>query len=257
MKHSEALLRITARPDVFGGKPIVRDIRISVEHVLSLLSQGITASDILQDYPELEPEDIRACTAYAHAVIARDRPSAVSLEMRKPTPMLVSRPSSFTAYGVDGCSAGWFFVALESSGRIRSGVVSALAELVKTADRSDRIFVDIPIGLPDGAEGRDCDTAARKVLGPRRSSVFSAPVREVLEAKTCEQANRVSKAVAGRGISKQAFAIVPKIREVDRLLRRRSAARGLIREVHPELCFLGTGRARAHERQQADSRGIS
>ena len=78
-KNSELLSRITARPDVFGGKPIVRDMRISVELVLSLLSQGATPDAILDDYPELESEDIRACTAYAHAVIARDSLSAVSV----------------------------------------------------------------------------------------------------------------------------------------------------------------------------------
>lgn len=79
MKNSELLSRITARPDVFGGKPIVRDMRISVELVLSLLSQGVTPKAILEDYPELEPEDIRACAAYAHAVIASDSLSAVSV----------------------------------------------------------------------------------------------------------------------------------------------------------------------------------
>ena len=79
MKHAELLSRITARPDVFGGKPIVRDMRISVELVLSLLSQGVAPEAILEDYPELELEDIRACTAYAHAVIASDSLSAVSV----------------------------------------------------------------------------------------------------------------------------------------------------------------------------------
>ena len=67
---AELLRRITARPDVFGGKPIVRDLRISVELVLSLLAQGVTPEAILDDYPGLELDDIRACTAYAHAVVA-------------------------------------------------------------------------------------------------------------------------------------------------------------------------------------------
>ena len=65
--NRELLNRITARPDVFGGKPIVRDMRISVEMVLSLLSQGVS------------PDDIRACIAYAHAVIAGDSLAAVSI----------------------------------------------------------------------------------------------------------------------------------------------------------------------------------
>ena len=79
MRHSELLSRITARPEVFGGKPIVRDMRISVELILSLLAQGVTPEAILEDYPELEPDDILACTAYAHAVIAKDTLSAVSV----------------------------------------------------------------------------------------------------------------------------------------------------------------------------------
>ena len=68
--NQELLKRITARPDVFGSKPIIRDMRVSVELILSLMSQGATQEEFLEDYPELEPEDIRACIAYAHAVIA-------------------------------------------------------------------------------------------------------------------------------------------------------------------------------------------
>ena len=77
--NHELLKRITARPDVFGGKPIIRDMRISVELILSLMSQGATQEELLDDYPDLEPEDIRACTAYAHAVIARDTLASVSV----------------------------------------------------------------------------------------------------------------------------------------------------------------------------------
>ena len=77
--NHELLKRITARPDVFGGKPIIRDMRISVELILNLMSQGSTQEELLDDYPDLEPEDIRACTAYAHAVIARDTLASVSV----------------------------------------------------------------------------------------------------------------------------------------------------------------------------------
>ena len=76
MNHTSLLSRITARPDVFGGKPIVRDMRISVELILSLLAQGITQEELLEDYPRLEPDDIRACVAYAHT---GDSLSAVSV----------------------------------------------------------------------------------------------------------------------------------------------------------------------------------
>ncbi len=65
--NHELLNRITARPDVFGGKPIIRDMRVSVELVLSLLTQRV------------EVDDIRACTAYAHAIIAGDTLDSISV----------------------------------------------------------------------------------------------------------------------------------------------------------------------------------
>jgi uncharacterized protein (DUF433 family) len=77
MPNEELLHRSTVRPDVFGGKPIVRDMRISVELILALLAAGETVETILDDYPELEPEDIRACLAYAYAAIAGERLDAV------------------------------------------------------------------------------------------------------------------------------------------------------------------------------------
>jgi uncharacterized protein (DUF433 family) len=77
--NGKLLERVTARPDVFGGKPIVRDMRITVELILSLLSQGATQEELLDDYPGLEPDDIRACIAYAHTVIAGDTLAPVSV----------------------------------------------------------------------------------------------------------------------------------------------------------------------------------
>lgn len=76
---TELLERITSRPDVFGGKPIVRDLRVSVETVLGLLSQGETLEGILADYPGLEVDDVRACLEYARAIIANDRLEAVQV----------------------------------------------------------------------------------------------------------------------------------------------------------------------------------
>ncbi len=64
--ESEPLDRITARVDVFGGKPTIRDMRIAVEHVLGMLAAGDPAETILREYPALEPEDIQACLRFAH-----------------------------------------------------------------------------------------------------------------------------------------------------------------------------------------------
>lgn len=79
MSDTDLLNRITARPEVFGGKPIIRDMRMSVEMILGLLAQGVNPEDILDDYPDLELDDIRACIAYARAVIAGDSLAAVSI----------------------------------------------------------------------------------------------------------------------------------------------------------------------------------
>lgn len=77
MAHDPLLRRITTNPEVFGGKPIIRGMRVSVELVLSLLAQGVGEDEILADYPGIQHDDIRACLAYAHAVIANDSLDAV------------------------------------------------------------------------------------------------------------------------------------------------------------------------------------
>lgn len=71
--ENKLLERITVRPDVFGGKPIVRDMRIAVEHILGMLAAGDTAQLILQEYPFLEPEDIQACLLFAHRSVAGEQ----------------------------------------------------------------------------------------------------------------------------------------------------------------------------------------
>jgi len=57
--------RITANPKVLGGKPIIRGTRISVEFILDLLASNVPEKEILEDYPHLTKEDIRACLRYA------------------------------------------------------------------------------------------------------------------------------------------------------------------------------------------------
>ena len=72
MNDRHLLARISSNAEIFGGKPIIRGLRISVELALSLLAQGVAIDEILADYPALQREDIQACLAYAHAVIAND-----------------------------------------------------------------------------------------------------------------------------------------------------------------------------------------
>lgn len=57
--------RITIEPGKRGGKPCIRGMRITVYDILDSLACGMTESEILHDFPELEPEDIRASLAFA------------------------------------------------------------------------------------------------------------------------------------------------------------------------------------------------
>ena len=68
--NTELLKRITVRSDVFGGKPIIRDMRMSVQHILGMLAAGETAEMILEEYSFLEPEAIQVCLICAHRSLA-------------------------------------------------------------------------------------------------------------------------------------------------------------------------------------------
>ncbi|WP_419860871.1 DUF433 domain-containing protein [Candidatus Palauibacter sp.] len=57
--------RITLEPSKRGGKPCIRGLRITVDDVLEYLASGMTEAEILADFPDLEPEDIRATLAFA------------------------------------------------------------------------------------------------------------------------------------------------------------------------------------------------
>jgi len=66
------LERITVDPQICHGKPCIRGLRYPVEMLLELMSSGMSATQILADYPDLEPDDLRACLAYA-AQLTRTR----------------------------------------------------------------------------------------------------------------------------------------------------------------------------------------
>jgi predicted RNase H-like nuclease len=147
-------------------------------------------------------------------------------------------PDSRLVAGVDGCRRGWVTAVGRVDGRGESivSVVASFGALVAAVEGLDlvAVAVDIPIGLPEQGP-RCCDVEARRRLGPRRSSVFPAPVRAVLGCATWEEANARSRAVDGRGLAHQVFNLLPKIGEVDGLLSPSHQER--VVEAHPELCF--------------------
>ncbi|MCB0161192.1 MAG: DUF433 domain-containing protein [Caldilineaceae bacterium] len=66
----EQFQRITFEKGVLGGKPCIRGLRISVDMILELLAKGASEEEILEDYPELVREDLRAALLYAHHLLA-------------------------------------------------------------------------------------------------------------------------------------------------------------------------------------------
>ncbi len=73
MTEDELLQRIRSYPRIFGGKPIIRGMRIAVEHVLGMLAAGDTPERLLQEYPFLEAADLQASLACAHRSLAGEQ----------------------------------------------------------------------------------------------------------------------------------------------------------------------------------------
>jgi len=160
----------------------------------------------------------------------------------------MSTQQLFQVAGVDGCKAGWLVavasVTKESSqtGAVcffklkRILVASTFTEVLSKTSDCELVCVDIPIGLSNGDKPRECDLAARKVLGGQRaSSVFPAPIRPCLSTNEYKVANTICRTFSGKGLSKQSFALLEKIRQVDNLMT--PALQRRIREIHPEISF--------------------
>jgi predicted RNase H-like nuclease len=137
--------------------------------------------------------------------------------------------------GIDGCPSGWLAVVLDTESReVRPLLLDTLHEL--PFESIALVAIDIPLGLPDSG-ARSCDTSTRKRLGKgRSSSVFSAPIRPLLDCTTYSEACDLGRSIDGRAISKQTWNIIDKIRDADSFLAA-PQRRFPVHEVHPELSF--------------------
>jgi predicted RNase H-like nuclease len=144
--------------------------------------------------------------------------------------------------GVDGCRYGWVAVILNLDSGYDVEIFLTFGELWQALSDASQILVDIPIGLKEGgSEERGCDKEARDRLRPHGNSVFPAPRRPTIyfQANNPEyrKVTDFQKGLCGKGLSRQTYAIIPKIRQVDELLLKDGEARKKIREIHPEVCF--------------------
>ena len=152
--------------------------------------------------------------------------------------------------GVDGCPAGWIRVERRSTGTLHAEVLTT-TQLFFDAAQFSTLAIDIPIGLARNGD-RICDRRARALLGaPRSSSVFSAPPRDVLHASAYSDACERSFAACGKRMSRQAFGILPKIRDVDRELQQARMLISRVHEVHPEVSFavMAGGKSMRHSKR--------
>lgn len=159
--------------------------------------------------------------------------------------------------GVDGCKVGWFAVSLTQEVKWKIQVSQDISSLWSQCRHARLILIDIPIGLRNsGFSERQCDRAARKLLGrPRSSSVFPVPCRDAVYSDAT-RASDVNERLTGRRLSKQASGIIQKIREVDNLLTVDNNARSVMKEIHPELCFWALNGRAPMEYHKKDGRGL-
>lgn len=157
--------------------------------------------------------------------------------------------------GVDGFKAQWCLVLQNlRTGELRARIVPAFSDLLEIPERPTVVCVDIPIGLPEFTRpgGRSCESEARRVLGPRASSVFSALGRAALRASSREEASAANRAGGGVGIGAQAWGLSKKLREADEIMT--PERQRLIYEVHPEVsfCVLNGNRPMASGKKTAE-----
>jgi predicted RNase H-like nuclease len=155
------------------------------------------------------------------------------------------------AAGIDGCKNGWVIVSEANGGQVALDVAPDFQSVL---DRKyDLVLVDIPIGLLDSGT-RLADREARRLLKRRACCVFTAPLRPMLNCADYSEARKLRLQIEGKSLTRQAWAIVPKIKEVDAILTPETQSR--IREGHPEVSFahMNGGKALANSKHTASGR---
>jgi predicted RNase H-like nuclease len=161
--------------------------------------------------------------------------------------------------GVDGCRNGWIVARAAGwsvSDQLQIEFCRSFAEVLDLTKQSQAVAVDMPIGLPDDGAPRACDLAARQMLGSQRSSVFLAPPRRCLDAKTPQEFQRIHREIRGVGAGLPVWGIVPKMLEVNIAFEREPGLQNRIFEFHPELTWRRLAGSRRPLRSKRTATGI-
>ncbi len=137
------------------------------------------------------------------------------------------------AVGLDGCPSGWIAAVVRDGRLIALEYAKCARAAIEAYPDAEAFAFDIPIWLSVTGD-READRAARKFLPTGRApSVFNAPPLAALGATSYEEANETSRLVSGKGLSRQSFALLEKIRQVAEI----AATDSRVFEAHPEVSF--------------------
>lgn len=158
-----------------------------------------------------------------------------------------------TVAGVDGCRGGWIAAVVEPGGDPAATVHARFQDLLDALPGDALVAVDMPIGFLDrnGPDGRGPEPVVRRLLRPFQSSVFPVPSRRSVYSwegpvpsrrelpDVHALATRIARETSDppKGVSRQTLCIMPKMREVDGLLRASRDLRDRVFESHPEVAF--------------------
>jgi len=119
--------------------------------------------------------------------------------------------------GIDGCKSGWFAVWQNQDEAIETAIFQSMNNLKDFFIKSNQLIIgiDIPVILSE-VMPREADQLARKLLGKKASSIFTAPTPEMLEQPNYEKASLVSKKLIGKSMSLQSWYLFPKIKDVQK-----------------------------------------
>ena len=149
-------------------------------------------------------------------------------------PRVLAQPPMRVA-GVDGCRGGWVAVVRDGAA-VTARICRSDEELVALFTECAIAGIDVPIGLVESGQ-RACDHHARKYLRAK-SSVFPAPIRPILHARTPGEAQAIARSVPnGKGLPYTTVALREAVAQIDRVLQRHRELRERVFEVHPEVSF--------------------
>lgn len=150
-----------------------------------------------------------------------------------------SQVKQMVRMGVDGCRGGWLVAQTQGKrGDFSSVSLGVASTLVEAIDRKtiELVLIDIPKGLLND-RARRIEYLARQLLKGQASTIFNVPVVDAVFADSYEDASIINHRMTGKKLSKQAWYLCPKIKELDELLAREPSLSNLIYESHPELVF--------------------